>query len=211
MNFGIKIKELQGALISNADCSACNKASLRNTGIVKLFHISGLPLFPVGGSSLVACGSCGISAELKHVSDGLREKASPVITPKALLLSSWGMLIVVLVLAGVLYLGISGKQEDRAFIAAPQIGDLYIVRIADFIPTQSADTFPYGVLKITNVDNGHVSFAVANATYGNLKSVRKSLRSDSSKKDFFSDVQIESETANLTQKFEVGAIQDVQR
>ena len=211
MNFGIKIKELEGALISNENCSTCNSASLRNAGIVKLFHIYGLPLFPVGGRSLVACGGCGIATELKNAPNQLREKATPVVTPKTLLLASWGMLIVLIAFVGVLYAGITGKQEDRAFIAAPATGDLYVVRIADFIPTQSSSTFPYGILKIVNVDKGHVTFTVANATYGNLKSVRKSLRSDSGKKDFFSDVKIESETEILKQKFETGSIQDVQR
>lgn len=211
MSFGIKTKELQGVYISSASCASCNTAALRNTGTIKLFHIWGVPLFPVWASSLVSCAGCSSVIKLKSASEDVRHKANSVITPKALLKSSWGLSLLVLVLVGSAYLVYTSKQEDQAFVAAPQAGDIYTVKIAEFVADGSPSNYPYGIFKVTKVDGDKVSFIVASNTYGDLKSVRKSLSSDGTKADFYSDFQIESDKAALKAKLDSGAINDIDR
>ena len=211
MSFGIKTKELQGVYISNASCASCNTAALRNTGTIKLFHIWGIPLFPVWASSQVACAGCNSVIKLKSASEDVRHKASSVITPKALLKSSWGLSLLVLAIIGFVYLVYSSKQEDQAFVAAPQAGDIYTVKIADFVADGSPSNYPYGIFKVTKVEGDKVSFVVASNTYGDLKSVRKSLSSDGKKADFYSDFHIESDKAALKAKLDTGAINDIDR
>lgn len=211
MSFGIKTKELQGVYISNASCASCNTAALRNTGAIKLFHIWGIPLFPVWASSQVSCAGCSSVIKLKNASDDVRHKANSVITPKALFKSSWGLSLLVLALVGFAYLVYTSKQEDQAFVAAPQAGDIYTVKIAEFVTDGSPKNYPYGIFKITKVDGEKVSFVVASNTYGDLKSVRKSLSSDGTKADFYSDFHIESDLATLKAKLDAGAINDIDR
>lgn len=211
MSFGIKTKELQGVYISSASCASCNTAALRNTGTIKLFHIWGVPLFPVWASSQVSCAGCSSVIKLKSASEDVRHKANSVITPKALLKSSWGLSLLVLVLVGFAYLVYTSKQENQAFVAAPQAGDIYTVKIADFVADGSPSNYPYGIFKVTKVEGNKVSFIVASNTYGDLKSVRKSLSSDGKKADFYSDFQIESDTAALKAKLDSGAINDIDR
>lgn len=211
MSFGIKTKELQGVYISSASCASCNTAALRNTGTIKLFHVWGIPLFPVWASSQVACAGCNSVIKLKHASEDVRHKANSVITPKALLKSSWGFSLLVLALVGFAYLVYTSKQEDQAFVSAPQAGDIYTVKIAEFVRDGSPSNYPYGIFKVTKVDGDKVSFVVASNTYGDLKSVRKSLSSDGKKADFYSDFHIESDTAALKAKLDSGAINDIDR
>ncbi len=192
MSFGIKTKELQGVYISSASCASCNTAALRNTGTIKLFHIWGIPLFPVWASSQVSCAGCSSVIKLKNASEDVRHKANSVITPKALFKSSWGLSLLVLALIGFAYLVYSSKQEDQAFVAAPQAGDIYTVKIAEFVSDGSPNNYPYGIFKVTKVDGEKVSFVVASNTYGDLKSVRKSLSSDGKKQIF-----IATSTLNL--------------
>ena len=211
MSFGIKTKELQGVYISSASCASCNTAALRNTGTIKLFHIWGVPLFPVWASSQVSCAGCSSVIKLKNASEDVRHKANSVITPKALLKSSWGLSLLVLGLVGLAYLVYTSKQEDQAFVAAPQAGDIYTVKIAEFVADGSPSNYPYGIFKVTKVDGDKVSFIVASNTYGDLKSVRKSLSSDGKNADFYSDFQIESDKAALKAKLDSGAINDIDR
>ncbi len=211
MSFGIKTKELQGVYISNASCASCNTAALRNTGAIKLFHVWGIPLFPVWASSQVSCASCSSVIKLKNASEDVRHKANSVITPKALLKSSWGLSLLIVALIGLAYLVYSENQEDHAFAAAPQAGDIYTVKIAEFVRDGSPSNYPYGIFKVTKVDGDKVSFIVASNTYGNLKSVRKSLSSDGKKADFYSELQIESDLATLKTKLDSGAISNIDR
>lgn len=211
MSFGIKTKELQGVYISNANCASCNTSALRNTGSVKLFHVWGIPLFPVWASSQVACAGCNSVIKLKNASEDVRHKANSVITPKALLKSSWGLLLLVLALIGLAYMVYASKQEDQAFLAEPQVGDIYTVKLAEFISDGDPGNYPYGIFKINKVDGDKVSFVVANHTYGDLKSVRKSLQSDGKKPDFYSDFQLEADVTMLKAKLDKGAIHNVDR
>lgn len=211
MSFGIKTKELQGVYISNASCASCNTSALRNTGTIKLFHIWGVPLFPVWASSKVACASCNSVIKLKSASDDVRHKANSVITPKALLKSSWGLSLLIAALSGLAYMVYLENQEDQAFVAAPQAGDIYTVKIAEFVRDGSPNNYPYGIFKVTKVDGDKVSFVVASNTYGDLKSVRKSLSDDGKKADFYSDFQIESDKATLKAKLDSSAIQNIDR
>lgn len=211
MSFGIKTKELQGVYISGASCASCNTAALRNTGTIKLFHVWGIPLFPVWASSLVACAGCSSVIKIKNASEDVRHKANSVITPKALLKSSWGLSLLVLAIIGLMYLGYTSNQEKQAFVAAPQAGDIYTVKIAAFVPDGSPSNYPYGIFKVIKVDGDKVSFVVASNTYGDLKSVRKSLSDDGRKADFYSDFQIESDLSALKTKLDTGAINDIDR
>jgi hypothetical protein len=211
MSFGIKTKELQGVYIANASCASCNTSALRNSGTIKLFHVWGIPLFPVWASSQVSCAGCSSVIKLKNASDDVRHKANSVITPKALLKSSWGLSLLIVALIGLAYLVYSEKQEDQAFVAAPQAGDIYTVKIAEFVRDGSPNNYPYGIFKVTKVDGDKVSFIVASNTYGDLKSVRKSLSSDGKKADFYSDFQIESDLTTLKAKLDTGAINNIDR
>src|SRR5690606_6953407 len=67
MSFGIKTKSFYGSALTDNTCPTCNASSLSNVGILRHFHIFGLPLFPVGGRSLVSCGSCTYTQPFKDM------------------------------------------------------------------------------------------------------------------------------------------------
>lgn len=211
MSFGIKTKELQGVYIANASCASCNTTALRNTGSIKLFHVWGVPLFPVWASSKISCASCSAVIKRKQASEDVRNKATSVVTPKALLKSSWGMSLLIVALIGLTYLVYAENKEDHAFVAAPQAGDVYTVKIAEFMRDGSPSNYPYGILKVAKVEGEKVSFIVASNTYGNLKSVRKSLSSEGNTSNFYSDVSIEFDVTGLKAKLDSGAIQNIDR
>jgi len=103
IGFGVKTKEVKGGLIFGASCPDCNTAALRNAGTIKVIQVLGLPLFPVGSCCQIACGKCGAIFKLKQASEDVRLKANPVITPKNLLLSSWGLPVLLIVILVLLY------------------------------------------------------------------------------------------------------------
>lgn len=211
MSFGIKVKAITGAALSSNSCPSCNTSSLNNIGILKHFHIYGLPIFPVGGQSLISCGTCDYSQPFSSAPQNIRAQATAAVNVKSMLLSSWGFLVLVALLIAIFVFLQNDKKQDQAYVAAPQTGDIYIVRLDDIVPGVADSAFPYGILKITDVSGDQVTVKLANAGYGNLKSVRKSLRQDGSQADFYSTDTLNLSAGVLPDLLEQGAIYDVQR
>lgn len=211
MNFGIKTKAIHGGALTSANCPTCNTANLHNRGFLRHFHIYGLPIIPVGGGSLVGCNTCDYTQSLKSAPENIRTQASPPVTTKSVVLSSWGLLVIFALVIGVLLFAQNDKRENEAFAAAPQVGDVYIIRIAEVFSGAADSAFPYGVLRITSVAGNDVTFAIAKSGYGNLKSVRKSLRQDGSGAAFYSAETLSLPTNALPAMLTSGAIHDIKR
>ena len=211
MSFGIKVKAIKGTVLPSNSCPSCNASSLNNIGILKHFHIYGLPIFPVGGQSLINCGACDYSQPFSSAPENIRAQATAAVNVKSMLLSSWRFLVLAALLIAIFVFLQNDKKQNQAYVAAPQAGDIYIVRLDDIVPGVADSAFPYGVLKVTEVSDGQVSVVLANAGYGNLKSVRKSLRQDGSQADFYSTDALNLSASALPDLLDQGAIYDVQR
>jgi hypothetical protein len=211
MSFGIKTKSFYGSALTDNTCPTCNASSLSNVGILRHFHVFGLPLFPVGGRSLVSCGSCTYTQPFKDMPESVRSQASAAVNFKSMVLSSWGLLVVIAVLIGAFVLMQNDKRENQAYIAAPQAGDVYVIRLNEVFPGLGDSTFPYGVLQVTGVRGESIDVKIANAGYGNLKSVNKSLRQDGTQADFYSSDTLSLPVSALPALLEAGAIHDVRR
>lgn len=211
MGFGIKTRELQGSRINNGLCSQCTAEAVYNAGSIKLLHFWGIPLLPIYASAKVRCANCGSLVKLSQASSEARANATSLITPAALLKSSWGLSLAVLGIIGLLVLGFMGKQKEQEELAAPKPGDIYIVKMAEFEPGYQQTTFPYGVLKISAVDADNIHFIIAKHAYGNMKSARKALSSDGSHSDFYSDQTLDTTLAALKTHYETGAIKQIER
>lgn len=211
MGFGIKVKAIKGSALSNNTCPTCQATSLSNIGILKHFHIYGLPVFPVGGQSLIHCGACNYSQPFSSAPEEIRAQSSAAVSAKSMILSSWGLLIVIALIIGVVLFAQNEKRLDQAYIQAPQTGDIYIIRLESVFPGIADSAFPYGILKVTDVSGDEVTVKLANAGYGNLKSVRKSLRQDGSQASFYGTETLSLSSSVLPGLLEKGAIYDVQR
>jgi hypothetical protein len=117
---------------------------------------------------------------------------------------------VVLLAVGFAY-SLYAKEQNAGFAKAPQVGDVYTVKLKAFIPSYSQNAYPYSVMKIESVQNGQVTFNLSNATYGNHKSVRKSLRADGANADFYSGETIDVAVDQLARLVESDDISDIER
>jgi len=103
------------------------------------------------------------------------------------------------------------KKQNGIYIQSPQVGDIYTVRLKGFISEGFKESYPYGVLKVESIKGDEVALNVASAQFGNIKSVNKSLRTDSKKADFYSGVLLHIPVAKLASLLESGEIVDVDR
>lgn len=117
---------------------------------------------------------------------------------------------VVLAALGFAY-SLYAKEQNSNFAKAPQVGDVYTVKLQSFLPSDTQSSYPYGVMKIDAVKNGQVTFNIASARFGNAKSVRKSLRADGANADFYSGNTIDIAADKLASLVESGGITDIQR
>lgn len=211
MGFGIKTKELNGSRIQNGLCSQCGAEAVYNAGSIKLLHFWGIPLVPIYASTKVRCANCGSLVKLKQATAEAKANASSLITPLTLIKSAWGLAVAVVAIAGLLTLGFISKEQEQKDLAAPMPGDVYIIKMASFVPDYQQTTYPYGVLKISSVEGSKVHFLIGKQAYGNMKSARKSLSSDGKNSDFYSDESLDADLATLKAQYESGAIKDIRR
>lgn len=211
MSFGIKTKELQGGYIPNASCTSCNTAALRNIGTIKLFHIWWIPMFPFWASAKVKCAACQNIIKLRNASEDVRHKANSVITLKAIFKSCWGLWLAIVTLIVMYIFGTFLLQEKREFVMAPQVGDIYVAKIDEFVIGKAEKDSRYGIFKVVGVNGEKIKLIVSGKTYSDMKGVRNAIISDSKQAEFYSNVQLDSDVTVLMSKFEAGRFEDVQR
>ena len=117
---------------------------------------------------------------------------------------------VVLLAVGFAY-SLYAKEQNAGFAKAPQVGDVYTVKLKSFFPSDDDSSYPYGVMKIETVQNGQVTFNISSSRFGNAKSVRKSLRADGGKADFYSGDTVDVAADTLAGLVESGGITDIKR
>src|SRR5690606_33293525 len=113
-------KSFYGSALGDNTCPTCNASSLSNVGILRHFHVFGLPILPVGGRSLVSCGSCTYTQPFNDMPENIRSQASAAVNLKTMVLSCWGLQVVITVLIGAFVLVQNDQRENQAYIAAPQ-------------------------------------------------------------------------------------------
>jgi hypothetical protein len=118
--------------------------------------------------------------------------------------------LVILLIVGFAY-SIYAKDRNAGYANNPQVGDVYTVKLQEFFSNDSDKSFPYGVMKITSVQNDDITLNIASARYGNAKSVRKSLSKDGGNPSFYSGETIQVKIPKLVELVQSGGITDINR
>lgn len=103
-------------------------------------------------------------------------------------------------------------QEKRDVVMAPQVGDIYVAKIDEFVIGKAEKDSRYGIFKVVGVNGEKIKLIVSGKTYSDMKGVRK-MRSFQivRQAEFYSNVQLDSDVTVLMSKFEAGRFEDVQR
>lgn len=201
--FGTKAKLLRTDKVEQETCTHCGaQHSIYVSIFQRYFHIFWIPFFPIGKAKVSQCGHCRqvlqaheMPAPLQAQSKAIAAQAStPVWTFSGLALL--GIFITWAI--------ISDQQEDKetlAFVAAPQYGDVYEVKLGEK---------SYTLFRVAEVQADTILFYPHQ--YETIKSTGLTdLRIDSDKKNQYDTQRIALAKLALTNMLDEGKILGVYR
>lgn len=148
-----------GALIStyflpDAGCPACavpDKLSVSLFG--RYAHVYWIPLFPYSKPTVMQCGHCQRAWAGKDIPTALHPTILALKKQTRTPLWHWsGVGLVAIALAWGLVASTQNDRADKAFLAAPHVGDIYTVHSPD-------DSTQYSLLKVVSARGNTVEVA----------------------------------------------------
>lgn len=146
--YGTRASHLLTEPVQEVACAACGTENgLRASIFGRYAHIYWIPLLPIGKVSASECGHCRQVLEGKHMPAALKEQVMQL-KPRAKT-PVWhfaGLLLFAIAVVVGLITSHFTKQHTAAYVAQPQVGDVYHVRTDD----------GYSLMRVTEVGGNSV-------------------------------------------------------
>jgi transcription elongation factor Elf1 len=130
--YGWNAKNIKQAPLENYECPQCQQKQSVLVIMAKYVHLFWIPVFPFKKSALIVCNNCRKETEEKSIAlsagVSVAQLKSTVPIPKYLFS---GLAILIAAISYIVYLGIEEDKQEQAYIAAPAVGDVYIVKSAE--------------------------------------------------------------------------------
>jgi hypothetical protein len=144
--YGTNGSHVRTAPLPGVACPNCATPDSLNASVFSRYaHIYWIPLFPYSKPIVAQCSHCQQAWEEKAMPAEIKAPAKALKQDTRSPLLHWAGLgvIAVLICVGVL-MGARNDREDKAFLEAPHVGDIYTVRAKD-------DDKTYSLLKVVAV------------------------------------------------------------
>lgn len=154
--FGTNSKNLKQAPLEAYECPNCKTKNSVLAIIADYFHLFWIPVFPYKKTTYIVCQQCEFSQTESKLPPELKAKVkslkSAVSLPKYMFS---GSVLLVIAAAFIFYSVSEESKKELAYIANPQIGDVYVLK--DF---EEKTTYNHYLLKVIEIvdDSLHVTF-----------------------------------------------------
>jgi hypothetical protein len=142
--YGTRASHLKSVQLPNEICPNCNtKGSMVMSIYSKYAHIFWLPTFPVGRTGGSQCTNCQQVLEPKKMPTFLKLQYDQLMAQTRIPIWSFtGLAIIVALIAGGAYSSSVNKENEKKYVAAPMVGDIYHVE---------TDSSVYSLMKVADV------------------------------------------------------------
>jgi hypothetical protein len=162
--FGTRGKVVPGARKQGVVCANCGKDEHASAGVLRYFHVFWIPVFPTMKQPLLECLHCKKVLTGKEIPERARKDVAEQVFTRGRVLPLFTGLALAAVFA--VFVGVAGAQQEKAeaaWLAAPAVGDVYVVKLARF--AQVGDPkYPYAVVRVSDVAGDSVALQLG--TYG---------------------------------------------
>lgn len=163
--FGSRGKVIPGEVMEGIQCPECGHSRFISFGVLRYFHLYWIPTFPVSKKPGIECAHCKNALMDKELSGDLsRHVKSAVFTPKAVLSSFSGLVLIaaLLVAAGVVVT--QEQNREAAWLQDPAVNDIYVVDLTKVY--EDANTkYPYGAMKVAELSGSGVEMQISTIIY----------------------------------------------
>jgi hypothetical protein len=154
--YGWNAKNIKQAPLENYECPQCQQKQSVLVIFAKYVHIFWIPVFPYKKSAIIVCNHCKKETEEKAIALGagvsVAQLKSTVPIPKYLFS---GLALLIVAISYIVYLGMEEDKQERAYIAAPEVGDVYLVK-----STEETSQYNHFLFKIREIhgDSLYISY-----------------------------------------------------
>lgn len=185
--FGTRGKVVPGSRKQGVVCPSCGKEEHTTYGVLRYFHIFWIPVFPTLRQPMLECAHCRKVLAGKEIPERTRrEIAEAVFTSGRMLPMFTGLALALALLAfGAVQASVEAQRAD-GFLAAPAVGDLYVVKLARFAEG-TEPRYPYGLLRVAAVRGAELELQLGRFGYAGASGAEKAIRSGKHREpDYFS-------------------------
>jgi hypothetical protein len=210
--FGTRGKVVPGPRKQGIVCANCGKEEHASYGVLRYFHVFWIPLFPTMKQPMLECLNCKKVLAGKEVPENARRDLAEKVFTRGRVLPLFTGLAFIAIFAAFVGVGAAEQQKkEAAFLAAPAVGDLYVVKLARFA-NGTDPKFPYGVLRVASVDGATLNLQLGTFGYNRPKGAESAIRSGQiSGAEYFADEPLTVPVAELQPLKTEGSIHSVRR
>ncbi|MAE96491.1 MAG: hypothetical protein CL910_17735 [Deltaproteobacteria bacterium] len=148
-----------------AVCPSCGEQSLRGFTAYGFAHLFFVPTIPFGSRRGVVCEHCQHARVGKELPDELRTPAAEATRELRRPRRHWlGLVLLALLFTWLRIDGANEKELDEARLAAPVVGDLYVMDLRDHVEGLDPD-MPFALARVTAVTDQDVRVQVGSWVY----------------------------------------------
>jgi hypothetical protein len=187
--FGTNNKVIDGRTLVGTPCPTCSHTEYRTYGIQRYFHLYWIPTVPLSRRAGIECTHCQHALEGDAMpADMARQAWDGVFTGRSLVPMFTGLILIgLLVLYGV-HAGTQADARRAALLEAPVVGDYYVVDYTTFYD-EADEAFPYGVWRLTTVEDDSLHFQVSQTHYSIWTGATRAIRQGSAAADLAGDAE----------------------
>ena len=210
--FGTRAREVSGPRKQGVVCSHCGQDRHATRGVLRYFHLFWIPVFPTQKQPTMECLHCKKVLTGNEIPEPARREITASLFTRGRMLPMFSGLFLFAVLMGFgLYSSARKSREAEIYLAAPVVGDLYVVKMARF--AKSTDPkFPYGLLRVASVRDDKVELQLGQEGYSRAAGAESALRAGKHREStYFSSDTLQLAVKDLLPIKTAGDIEEVER
>ena len=158
--YGWNAKNIKQAPLESYECPQCQQKQSVLVIVAKYVHIFWIPVFPFKKSAVLVCNHCKKETDEKNIVLGtgvtIAQLKSAVPIPKYLFS---GLALLIAAIGFFTYQSIQDDKQEKAYIAEPQVGDVFLMKSAE--ETSQYNHFLFKIREIHG-DSVYISYSSFN-------------------------------------------------
>jgi len=210
--FGTRGKVVPGQRKQGVVCPSCGKEEHGTYGVLRYFHVFWIPVFPTLKQPMLECAHCKKVLAGKEIPERTRrEIAASVFTSGRVAPMFTGLGLILALVGFGSFQSAADARRAEAYLAAPAVGDLYVVKLARFAEG-TEPRYPYGVLRVKAVAAGKLELELGRYGYTGSSGAEKAIRASKHREpDYFTAQPLFLPVPELAPLKAEGHIQAVKR
>lgn len=210
--FGTKGRVITGDTVRGMQCPACGNSEFTSFGILKYFHLYWIPTFPTSKKVGLECTGCQQTLVDDEVPGHLVDQVRSGVFPVGKTLTSFtGLILIGVACLGMYSVYQADVAEEEAYLAQPAVNDYYIMDLTSVFEESDPD-YPWGLLRIKEIDATEVQMQVGNMVYDKASGFRDDISAGEAAADsYYVPGTVSFDMAELRAYRDSGVIYSVER